>query len=636
MCGICGFSYKDIDPESLRSVLKDMCDTMIHRGPDDWGAHVEDRMALGMRRLSIIDLKTGHQPLKNEDGSLWLVYNGEIYNFPGLRKDLIKKGHRFSTCSDGEAILHLYEEKGEDFVEYLNGMFGIALWDSKKKRLILARDRMGIKPLHYMINKQGHIAFASELKALLKYPYWEPGLDMESLDLYLTYEYVPTPKTIYKGVLKLPPGHMLIYKDGNARLKEYWDMDYSSGESSSKGLNETEYEEKFLELLKASVKRRLISDVPLGTFLSGGIDSSMITALAHDQSNYPIESYQIGFLERSFDESSYAEQAANHIGINHRQRMFDTSQMLEVLPKVFDFLDEPFGDASLLPTFLLCRFCRENVTVALSGDGGDELFAGYYTYQAHRLAKFYLMMPRLLREGIIEPVINKMPVSAKNFSLDFRAKRFITGITQPTGIRHTLWMGSLGPHDKARLFRPQFLDALAGHDTYDPVRRHIEKAKANHPLHEILYLDAKLYLQDDLLVKVDRASMANSLEVRVPFLDHTCVDFVTRMPPEFKLKGLKTKYLLKKTARHFLPGRIINRHKKGFGIPVAKWIKGELRELFQDTFAPDRIRREGIFDPDFISKMLNDHMAGNVDNRKSLWTLFMFEQWRAGRYFRGS
>lgn len=631
MCGICGFSYQDINPEHARSILKDMCDTMTHRGPDDWGAHDDGRMALGMRRLSIIDLKTGHQPLKNEDQSLWLVYNGEIYNFLELKDELVKRGHRFATGSDGEVILHLYEEKGEDFVEDLNGMFGIALWDSKKRRLILARDRMGIKPLHYMINSKGEIAFASELKALLKYPDWEPRLDIESLDLYLTYEYVPTPKTIYKGVSKLPPGHILIYEKGNARLKEYWDLDYSSGKKCAKGINEAEHEEMFLELLKASVKRRLISDVPLGTFLSGGIDSSMISSLAYRQANHPIESFQIGFLERSFDESSYATQVANHIGINHHQRMFDTSQMLEALPQVLNFLDEPFGDASLLPTFLLCRFCRENVTVALSGDGGDELFAGYYTYQAHRLARFYLMLPKLLREGIIEPSIQKMPVSDKNFSLDFRAKRFIYGITKPPEIRHTLWMGSFGPHDKALLFRPQILDTLAGHDTFELVREHIKKAKANHPLHAILYLDAKLYLQDDLLVKVDRASMANSLEVRVPFLDHTCVDFITRLPPEFKLNRLKTKYLLKKSARPFLPRKIINRPKKGFGIPVAKWIKGELKELFQDTFASDRIRREGIFNPDFISRMLNDHLAGKADNRKPLWTLFMFEQWQKRR-----
>jgi asparagine synthase (glutamine-hydrolysing) len=604
---------------------------MIHRGPDDWGTHYDGIMALGMRRLSIIDLKTGHQPLTNEDQSLWLVYNGEIYNFPVLKANLLKKGHHFNTESDGEVIIHLYEEKGDDFIEDLNGMFGIALWDSKKRRLILARDRLGIKPLHYLMTKEGQIAFASEIKALLKFPGWDPKLDLEALDLYLTYEYVPTPKTIYEGVLKLPPGHMLFFEKGCIRLKEYWDLDYNSGRINSRGLREKECEETLLELLAASVKRRLISDVPLGAFLSGGIDSSMVTALAYRYANKAIDSFQIGFYERSFDESDYAIKVARHLRINHHQEMFDTSQMLEALPKVCEFLDEPLGDASLLPTFLLCRFCRENVTVALSGDGGDELFAGYYTYQAHKLAGIYLKLPEILRRGILEPIINSLPVSDENFSLDFRAKRFIHGISTPPGIRHTLWMGSFSPEDKASLFIPEVQERLSSHDPFALIKDYLIKAEANHPLHAILYLDAKLYLQDDLLVKVDRASMANSLEVRVPFLDHTFVDFITHLPPEFKLKGLKTKYLLKKTALPLLPKNIINRPKKGFGIPVAKWIKGELRELFQDTFRPERIRREGLFNPVFISKMLDDHMDGRVDYRKPLWTLFMFQQWQTKR-----
>ncbi|MGA1864592.1 MAG: asparagine synthase (glutamine-hydrolyzing) [bacterium] len=632
MCGICGFSNNDPRPEPTQSILQAMCETMIHRGPDDWGTHYDGIMALGMRRLSIIDLKTGHQPLTNEDRSIWLVYNGEIYNFQEIKEGLIKKGHHFNTGSDGEVIIHLYEEKGDEFIEDLNGMFGIALWDAKKRRLILARDRLGIKPLHYMMTKEGRIVFASELKAFLKFPGWEPELDLEALDLYLTYEYVPTPKTIYKGVLKLPPGHMLFFEKGHICLKEYWDLNYSSGRIDSRGLREKEYEERLLDLLTASVKRRLISDVPLGTFLSGGIDSSMVTALAHRYANDEIDSFQIGFYERSFDESDYAVQVAGHLKINHHQEMFDTSRMLEALPKVCEFLDEPFGDASFLPTFLLCKFCRENVTVALSGDGGDELFAGYYTYQAHRLAGIYLKLPEILRKRILESIINSLPVSDKNFSLDFKAKRFIHGISAPPEIRHTLWMGSFSPEDKASLFSPEIHERLSSHDTFSPVRDYLVRAKANHPLHAILYLDAKLYLQDDLLVKVDRASMANSLEVRVPFLDHTFVDFITHLPPEFKLRKLKTKYLLKKTAAPLLPKNIIHRPKKGFGIPVAKWIKGELRELFQDAFNPERIRREGLFNPVFISQMLDDHINGIVDHRKPLWTLFMFQQWQTNWY----
>ena len=629
MCGICGFSYRAFQPEQTESILKSMCDTMVHRGPDDWGLHYDGLMALGMRRLSIIDLQTGHQPITNEDQSIWVVLNGEIYNFPEIRENLVKKGHRFTTKTDTEIIVHLYEEKGEGLIEDINGMFGLAIWDAKKRRLILARDRLGIKPLHYMCTKDGEIVFASELKALLKYPDWTPRMDLESLNLYLTYEYVPTPKTIFKDVFKLPPGHMLIFEKGHLRLKEYWDLDYSSGRNHAKGLSEKACEEELLDLLSASVKRRLISDVPLGTFLSGGIDSSTVTALAHRQANHAVDSFQVGFYERSFDESEYAAQAARHIEIHHHQKMFDTGQMLKALPKVLEFMDEPLGDASLLPTYLLCKFCRENVTVALSGDGGDELFAGYYTYQAHKLAGFYLFLPRILRHGILEPIIRALPVSDQNFSLDFRAKRFIRGISEASGIRHTLWMGSFSPQEKASLFRKEIWEGLASHDTFEIVRGYLNKADANHPLHAILYLDAKLYLQDDLLAKVDRASMANSLEVRVPFLDHTCVDYITRLPPEIKLKGLRTKYLLKKTTEAFLPKPIVHRPKKGFGIPVAKWIKGELKGLFQDTFHPDRIRREGLFNPDAISCMLEDHLAARVDHRKPLWTLFMFQQWLA-------
>lgn len=631
MCGICGFSSEDPRPEPADAILKAMCDTMVHRGPDEWGTHFDGYMALGMRRLSIIDLSTGHQPMTNEDRTLWLLHNGEIYNFPDLRDDLIKRGHHFTSGSDGEVVLHLYEEKGDAFVEDLNGMFGIALWDSQRRRLILVRDRMGIKPLHYMLTTQGDIVFASEIKALLKHPGWEPQLDLEALDLYLTFEYVPTPKTIYQGVSKLPPGHMLIFEKGAIRLKEYWDLDYRTGRTSAQGLDERECEEQYLDLLGASVKRRLISDVPLGTFLSGGIDSSTVTALAHRQANESIDSFQIGFYEPSFDESDYALQASRHIGINHHQKMFDTAQMLDALPRVCDIMDEPFADASLLPTYLLCKFCREQVTVALSGDGGDELFAGYYTYQAHAMAGLYLKLPGMLRLGLIEPLIRSLPVSDKNFSLDFCAKRFIDGISLPPGIRHTLWMGSFSPQEKASLFRPETKESLALHDTFSIVRDYLARAKANHPLHAILYLDAKLYLQDDLLVKVDRASMAHSLEVRVPFLDHTCVDFVTRLPPAFKLKHLRTKYLLKKGVAPLLPRSIIHRKKKGFGIPVARWIKGELKELFADTLNPDLIRRQGIFDPDVVNGLLQDHCAGRIDNRKKLWTLFMFQRWLAGR-----
>ncbi|MGA1869980.1 MAG: asparagine synthase (glutamine-hydrolyzing) [bacterium] len=631
MCGICGFSKSDPNPEKAQQIICAMCDTMIPRGPDDFGYYQDTDMILGMRRLSIIDLMTGHQPLVNEDKTITLVCNGEIYNFKELKKNLIKKGHRFSTQSDSEVIIHLYEEEGIECVHRLNGMFGVALWDSKGKKLFLARDRLGIKPLHFMQCSDGTFVFASEIKALLKFPGWQHTINPVALNYYLTYETVPAPYTIFSHVFKLSPGHLLTFQDKKIAISQYWDLNYQKEENYT--INESEAQERFLHLFSRSVDHRMMSDVPLGTFLSGGIDSSMVSAFAQSHKPDSIDSFNIGFYEKSFDESGYARNVASHltttnpVRVNHHEDIFTTDQLLAVLPKIVEFMDEPHADPSLLPTYLLCKFARQHVTVALSGDGGDELFAGYPTYQAHAMARYYLRLPKMLRHYIIEPCIQHLPVSDKNFSLDFIAKRFISNIESPAPMRHLIWMGALPPEQKIRLYSSDMQSIMAGLDTFVPVKKYLDTARVTNPLDALLYLDMKIYLQDDLLVKVDRTSMATSLEVRVPFLDHTLVDFVTRLPTDLKLKRLTSKYLLKKSAQAFLPRSIINRKKKGFGIPISQWIKGELHDLFHDMLSPEKIKREGIFDSEFIASLLDDHIKSRKNNRKALWTLFMFEQW---------
>ncbi|MGA1874005.1 MAG: asparagine synthase (glutamine-hydrolyzing) [bacterium] len=624
MCGICGFLNYNLPAGETGRIIHRMCQSMEHRGPDDKGTYTDSKVALGMRRLSIIDLCTGHQPISNEHQTMWVVANGEIYNFRELRDELQERGHRFKTGSDSEVLVHLYEDEGVHCLDRLNGMFAFAIWDTLTQKLFLARDRIGIKPLHFASMNQTFI-FASEIKAILQYPGFYRAINPKAVNLYLTYEYIPSPETIFQSIQKLPPGHFLVVNNqGEVHHQQYWNFEYRSKINLS---GEDEYQEMLLEKLTRSVQRRLISDVPLGSFLSGGIDSSMIVSLMKKLDQGRVDSFHIGFREKSFDESIFAHTVADHVKINHRHHQFDTSTLLDILPRVAENLDEPLGDASILPTYLLCQFCRRYVTVALSGDGGDELFAGYYTYQAHRLAKVYTLFPRLLRQGIIEKVVRRLPVSPENFSFDFRAKKFISGINYPAGIRNYVWMGSFTPEEKKSLLQPDFRQAIQHHDEFSIIHDFLRSAPVENWLDAILYLDMKLYLQEDLLLKVDRASMANALEVRVPFLDHEFVDFATRLPHHLKLRRFQTKYILKRSARRFLPQSIIHRSKKGFGIPLAQWIHTDLRSLLAATFARDSIEAQGIFNPGFIHQLLQDHWEGRADNRKQLWTLFMFQMW---------
>jgi asparagine synthase (glutamine-hydrolysing) len=628
MCGIVGFLTLNSSEIPERQVLHGMRDILTHRGPDDLGEYVRPYdgkgpfLFFGHRRLSIIDLASGQQPLSNEDETVWIIFNGEIYNFKEIKQELNALGHRFRTDSDTEVIVHAYEEYGDECFKRLNGMFAVGIWDNRKKQLVLARDRLGKKPLYYSI-LPGTFLFASEMKALMAYPRFPRRVSHLSLMKYLFYEFIPSPHSIFENAMKLPAASCLIWREGKIEIRKYW----SPFETEEvEGFTEEEVESKIVNLLRASVKRRLISDVPLGIFLSGGIDSSAIAAFAQKEVSGKVKTFSIGFEDTSFDESKYASLAAGYLGTEHHEQTMTPEDMLAIVPELPDMLDEPMADASILPTYLLSKFTRQHVTVALGGDGGDELFAGYPTYLAHRLAGPYEKI-----FGFLHPLAatlgNLLPVSDENISFDFKVKKFLSGIGYPDGVRNSVWLGSFPFSENERVLseeiRPQF--------NRDRLVEDISSYEKEYPLKDqmtlLQYLDLRLYLQEAILVKVDRASMACSLEVRAPFLDHELVEFVMSLPSSMKLRGFTTKYILKKAVKDLLPREVVNRPKKGFGVPIAKWVKGPLKELFSDFLSPDRIRREGFLNPEYVNQLLQDHLIQKRDNRKQLWALLVWELW---------
>ena len=606
MCGICGVAGGE--PAAGRELVARMGDAMAHRGPDDSGSVALDGVALGMRRLSIIDLDGGHQPMANEDSSIWVVQNGEIFNHLELRALLVAAGHRFATKSDTEVLVHGYEEWGPGFVERLNGQFAFCVFDRRAALLFLARDRMGIKPLHYAVDGDRFV-FASELKALLRDPPLRRGVDPVALDEYLAYEFVPSPRSIVLGISKLRPGHTLTWSLAERRteVRRYW-VPILNVDGDGRDLDIAC--EELRAVLRESVRKELVSDVPLGVFLSGGIDSSAVAATM-TQLGGDVKTFSVGFAERSFDESPHARLVAQHLGTEHHELVLEPSMLLDLVPRLPELLDEPLGDASIIPTYLLSAFTRRHVKVALGGDGGDELFGGYPTLQAHRLAGYYTRLPRALRRGLIEPLVRRLPVSRDNLSFDFRAKRFVEGADLAVAERHRTWMGS-------------FPSRLRGTGAIEAEYASLD------PLDQVLMLDMHLYLENDILVKLDRASMMASLEGRVPLLNNDLVAFALGLPMSMKLRGLRSKFLLKRALRGLLPASILRRPKKGFGIPVAEWFRGPLREQMLDVLAPERIRREGFFRPEVVQRLVDQHLMGRADNRKQLWTLFAFEAWYAG------
>ena len=628
MCGIAGWVGEgDGRPrEEAEAILSGMTEALRHRGPDDRGLYLDRDVGLGHRRLSIIDIAGGHQPMASEDGSLIVVFNGEIYNFLELRSDLERRGHRFRSRSDTEVLLALYETYGSDMLEHLNGMFAFALWDTRQRRLLAARDRAGKKPFYYLAG-ENRFLFASELKALLRHPALAPEIDPLGLAQYLAFEYVPAPQSILAGVRKLPAGTALWVAPGAApRLWRYWSPRYAGRDDV---VDEDEACRHLETLLDDAVRLRLISDVPLGVFLSGGIDSSAVVALmSRHVRPEEINTFSIGFREESFDESSHARRLARHFGTSHHEEILDGRGMLEILPEVIAGLDEPFADPSVVPTYLLSRFTRSRVKVALGGDGADELFAGYPTFIAEKLVRRYdRLVPRWM-DRLVGAVVDRLPVSHRDMSLDFLLHQFLRGTSREPAGRHMAWLGSFSDDMRDALLKSGAGAGLETDEVYRTARAALAEAGSDDPMQEVLNLYFRLYLQDDILFKVDRASMLNSLEVRCPFLDYRVVEAAQKLPARYKIRGRRLKYILKRMLAGRLPQPILDRPKKGFGIPVGQWIRAELREEIADVLSPRRIEQGGLFSAPYVRRLLDEHLAGRRNHRKPIWTLFMFEKWR--------
>ncbi|HZM99444.1 MAG TPA: asparagine synthase (glutamine-hydrolyzing) [Pyrinomonadaceae bacterium] len=625
MCGITGWASLNSHtppPEGARELLHSMCERMVHRGPDSEGSYVTSGVALGMRRLAIIDLVTGEQPAFNEDKSVTVVLNGEIYNYRELRTDLEKRGHTFRSASDTEVLPHLYEEYGDEMIRELNGMFAFALWDNRHRRLLIARDRFGEKPLYWCVFDKT-LLFASEPKVLLAHPAVKPSLNLQALRQYLSFDYVPAPFSIYEGINKLPAAHKLVVEDGRVYTERYWCLSYKTAEPVP---SEDEAAEHLRELMADAVRMRLVSDVPLGVLLSGGVDSSTVAALAVAASHEAVKTFSISFAEASFDESAYARGVAKFLGTDHHEERLSANLAANLVSEIGAWMDEPFSDPSLVPTYLLSRFTRKHVTVALGGDGGDELFAGYPMYAGLRWAEFYKRVPSALRTSVVEPLVKLLPVKTKNLSFDYKALRFVTGAKYDAVARHHVWFGSFTPEEQTELLTA---DALAASDSdiYAQARQFADECDSADLVTRMQSVDTRLYLAEDILTKVDRASMAVSLEVRAPFLDPRVAEYVASLPCNYKLRGQKTKYILKKAVKEMLPPFVTKRGKKGFGVPVAEWLKVKLRPLARDLLSPERVRRAGVFNPNYIARLQDEHERGVANHRKLLWTLLMFELW---------
>ena len=622
MCGICGLVQRHENFTVRQETLQRMNDVIYHRGPDDEGFYLDSAVGLAMRRLSIIDLQSGHQPIRNEDGSIQIVFNGEIYNYQELRKALEEAGHHFYTQSDTEAIVHGYEEYGTQIVQHLRGMFAFSIWDVNNETLFIARDRPGIKPLHYYMDDEKFL-FGSEIKSILQCERVPREVNLEALDRFLTFEYVFSPETIFKNIYKLPPGHFLVLHKGEIRIEQYWE----NLPTVDKEHDEEYYAQHLAELLEESVKMRLISDVPLGALLSGGIDSSTIVGFMAKHSSKPVKTFSIGFEEQTYNELEYARTVSKHFNTEHYEFVIkpDAVDLVENLVKN---LDEPFGDFSIFPTYLVSKMAREHVTVALSGDGGDELFAGYDTYIADKVARCYQTVPGVIRKHMLPKLLSYVPPSPKKKGLVNRTKRFVEGTLLPSELMHTRWMIFLQESEKRRLYSGALLKTFEQGNSYKYIEDYFKRSKNGvSPLAQQEYVDIKTYLTDDILVKVDRMSMAPSLETRVPFLDHKVMEFAAAIPTSLKLKGFTTKHILKKAVSDLLPPKILTRGKEGFSIPIKNWLMNELRPLLLDTLSERRIKERGYFQPQHVQQLVKEHLDGKENHSHRLWALMVFEIW---------
>ncbi len=630
MCGICGILNLSLGPVAHRERIDAMSARLVHRGPDSSGKFELPYLALAIRRLSIIDLVTGDQPVANETGGVTLVFNGEIYNYRELRDQLLTRGHRFKTSSDGEVIAHLYEERGADFVRELNGMFAIALWDDSAKRLVLARDRAGEKPLYYW-QGDGVLVFGSEIKALFEYPGISREIDPEALAQYFLYGYFPMPHSVYAQIKKLPAAHFMVVERGEVHIDSYWRLQAFLRPRGRPQVNERE-EAGIVEALRVKLREaaisRLVSDVPLGVFLSGGVDSSTLVATMSELTPGNVNSFSVAFPQKTFNEEPYANFVAKHFRTRHHVLTADEPQLREALEFLACHLDEPVADPAVIPTYLLSGFARTEIKVALSGEGSDELFGGYPTYLGARLAEYYLRLPRFLRRQFLDRLKEFLPVSSTAVPMGLFLRRFLTYVERDPAERHLIWFGMCSPSELDQLLAPSWGARRPPSSTaFHPLARVLEGAEFEDVVAELLYLDFRMYLEDNLLVKIDRASMASSLELRTPFLDHRLIEFAAGLPSELRVRRFTMKYILKKAVEKWLPRQIVYRQKRGFSVPIASWMRGALRPLVEETLAEEKLKRDGLFDASFVRQLLQEHWRGEADHRKALWTLLAFQLW---------
>jgi asparagine synthase (glutamine-hydrolysing) len=621
MCGITGFVYNS-DRAAERELLEGMNGCIVHRGPDEDGFYLNGNVGLAMRRLAIIDLAGGQQPIHNADRSKWIVFNGEIYNYQELRAGLEQRGHRFYTNSDTEAIIHLYDEYGVDCVQHLRGMFAFAIWDERDKSLFLARDRVGKKPLLYSQQANGDLVFGSEFTAVLKHPAVSRDVDHEAIDSYLSYLCVPAPLTAYRQIRKLEPGHWMRWKDGQIESKRYWLPDFSKKIK----ITEEEAIEETTRLVRESTRLRMISEVPLGAFLSGGVDSSIVVALMAQESSTPVKTFSIGFEEQDYSELKYARRVAEHVGAEYHEFIVQP-HALEILPTLVEHYGEPYADSSAVPTYYVSRETRKHVTVALNGDGGDESFAGYERYVAMRLAEKYRRIPSVLRKTFIEAPVGMLPTSELKRSRLRDAKRFLKAANLPKVERYFRWNSTFPRDVKRDLYTREFAATLNGNDASRHMEKWFARANGSGILDAALLTDQMTYLPNDLLVKVDITSMANSLEARSPLLDHNVIEFAASLPEELKMHGTETKSLLKKVAARLVPHEVIYRRKMGFGVPVGKWFRGEMKDFVREALLSEKSLNRGIIRPEMIRKYVDEHTNGQRDHQFQIWTLLMLELW---------
>jgi asparagine synthase (glutamine-hydrolysing) len=619
MCGIAGFFHSARGREALRSELEPMIEAIVHRGPDSAGHFCEDGIALGMRRLKIIDLEGGEQPMFDAHRNVVLTFNGEIYNHDELRRDLQAKGHEFRTRSDTEVLVYMYREYGEAMFERLNGMFAIALADMPRRRVVLARDRLGIKPF-FLAERGGTWLWGSEVKCLLANPSVTPAVNVANLPDYLFLNYMPPDRTLFEGIEQLGPGEMAILDDSGIQRRHYWNLSFAPDES----ITEQQAVEESMALLDDAVRMRLMSDVPFGAFLSGGIDSSAIVALMAKHMDQPVKTFSIGFAEKSFDERPYARRVAERYGTEHHELVVEPEkEILDLLPMLVEHTEEPTADSSALPVFLVSRLAREHVTMVLSGDGGDEVFAGYETHNAWAVAEKWRRVPGFIRNGIVRPLVEALPVSDSKISFEFKAKRFVRIAELGAERAHFSWRRIVDEETQAELLGAN----LVGPSPWQRHAHHFSDAGTDDPLGKMLYVDTRFYLPGDMLVKVDRMSMATSLEARVPFLDHRLVEYAAKIPSKVKFPGGKKKYLLKKGLEPLLDHDLLYRKKAGFNVPKNQWLRNELRELVGDVLAPGRLARHGLLDPTVVGRLVEEHQKRRADHSFAIWSVLIFQLW---------